>query len=366
MIYTLSRPLASGSIAHLDGSKNLQIGPRSAGARPGPACFNLGGLEPTVTDADVVLGLLDPDYFLGGRVKLNKDRSISAIGTRIAEPLKISVEEAAHLIRITAEERIRHEVREFLKDQGVQEFEQSHMALIVFGGAGPTHCCGFPDNLGFSQILISPYSSVFSAFGSSTTDLLHMYSKHVPISLCDGVNYLKKYDAFNQTVKENMEFARRDIQGEGFSLDDAFFYLDLVGDKELGKVRVTIKNPFIQSEGDVQAICSEFRKAAGSQVKKVTLSTIVLNAVVPMPHFELKKKPLESPDPTRALKNKRAVFWSPEVGQIATPVYERDRLVPGNLVVGPAVIEAKDTTYVIPSDRSLRIDEYSNGVIKEA
>ena len=366
MIYTVSKPLASGSIAHLDGSKNLQIGPQSAGARPGPACFNLGGLEPTVTDADVALGLLDPDYFLGGRVKLNKDRSISAIKTRIADPLKISVEEAAHLIRITAEKKIENEIHEFLKGEGVQEFEQSHMALIVFGGAGPTHCCGFPDNLGFNQILISPYSSVFSAFGSSTTDLLHMYTKHVRITLCDGVDYLTDFDAFNQVVKENMEFARRDIQGEGFSPDDALFTLDLLGDEELSGVRISMENLFLQSSSDVQRICREFRKAIGSQVKKVTVSTIVLNAVVPMPHFELKKKPLTSQDPTRALKTKRSVFWSPEVGHIATPVYERDRLSPGNLVVGPAIIEAQDTTYVIPSDRSLYIDEFSNGITKEA
>ena len=366
MIYTVSKPLASGSIAHLDGSKNLQIGPQSAGARPGPACFNLGGLEPTVTDADVALGLLDPDYFLGGRVKLNKDRSISAIKTRIADPLKISVEEAAHLIRITAEKKIENEIHEFLKGEGVQEFEQSHMALIVFGGAGPTHCCGFPDNLGFNQILISPYSSVFSAFGSSTTDLLHMYTKHVRITLCDGVDYLTDFDAFNQVVKENMEFARRDIQGEGFSPDDALFTLDLLGDEELSGVRISMENLFLQSSSDVQRICREFRKAIGSQVKKVTVSTIVLKAVVPMPHFELKKKPLTSQDPTRALKTKRSVFWSPEVGHIATPVYERDRLSPGNLVVGPAIIEAQDTTYVIPSDRSLYIDEFSNGITKEA
>ena len=366
MIYTVSKPLASGSIAHLDGKKNLQIGPQSAGARPGPACFNLGGLEPTVTDADVALGILDPDYFLGGRVKLNKDRSLSAIRTKIANPLHISVEEAAHLIRITAEKRIENEIREFLKEQGVQEFGQSHMALIVFGGAGPTHCCGFPDSLGFSQILISPYSSVFSAFGSSTTDLLHMYTKHVQITLCDGADYLTDYDGFNQVVKENMEFARRDIQGEGFSLEDAFFTLNLLGDEELSGARISMENLFLQSSSDVQRICKEFRKAIGSQVKKVTVSTIVLNAVVPMPHFELKKRPLASPDPTRALKTKRSVFWSPEVGATATPVYERDRLSPGNLVVGPAIIEARDTTYVIPSDRSLYIDELSNGIIKEA
>jgi N-methylhydantoinase A/acetophenone carboxylase len=366
MIYTVSRPLASGSIAHLDGSKNLQIGPQSAGARPGPACFNLGGLEPTLTDADVVLGFLDPDYFLGGRVKLNKDRSISAIKRKIADPLKIGVEEAAHLIRITAEKRIGDEIREFLKKQGVREFDQSHMALIVFGGAGPTHCCGFPGNLGFSQILISPYSSVFSAFGSSTTDLLHMYTRHVLITLCEGVHYLTDYDAFNQVVRESMEFAKRDIQGEGFSPDDALFTLDLVGDKELGGVRIPMENLFVQSSSDIQRICREFEKAMGSHVKKVTVSTIVLNAVIPMPHFEPKKKPLASQDPTRAMKPKRSIFWSPEAGHVATPIYERDRLLPGNLVAGPAVVEAKDTTYVIPSGRSLHIDEFSDGIIKEA
>jgi N-methylhydantoinase A/acetophenone carboxylase len=314
----------------------------------------------------VALGLLDPDYFLGGRVKLNKDRSLSAIRAKIANPLNISVEEAAHLIRITAEKRIENEIGEFLKGQGVQEFERSHMALIVFGGAGPTHCCGFPDNLGFSQILISPYSSVFSAFGSSTTDLLHMYPKHVQITLCDGADYLTDYGGFNQVVKENMEFARRDIQGEGFSVDDAFFTLDLLGGEELSGTRISMENLFLQSSSDVQIICKKFRKAIGSQVKKVTISTIILNAVVPMPHFELKKKPLASPDPTRALKTKRSVFWSPEVGPIATPIYERDRLTPGNLVVGPAIIEARDTTYVIPSDKSLYIDELSHGIIKEA
>ena len=366
MIYTVSRPLASGSIAHLDDSKNLQIGPQSAGAKPGPACFNLGGLEPTLTDADVVLGFLDPDYFLGGSVKLNKDRSISAIRKKIADPLKIGVEEAAHLIRITAEKRIEGEIREFLQKRGVREFDQSHMALIVFGGAGPTHCCGFPGNLGFSQILISPYSSVFSAFGSSTTDLLHMYARHVLITLCEGVHYLTDYDAFNQVVRESMEFAKRDIQGEGFSLDDALFTLDLVGDQELGGVRITTENLFVQSSSDIQRICREFEKAIGSHVKKVTVSTIVLNTVIPMPHFELKKKPLASQDPIRAMKPKRSIFWSPEVGHVATPIYERDRLLPGNLVVGPAVVEAKDTTYVIPSGRSLCIDEFSNGIIKEA
>lgn len=124
MISTYSLPLASGSVANLDGSGNLKIGPQSAGARPGPACFDLGGMAPTVTDADVVLGFIDPDYFLGGKLKLNKERAISAIQTKIAEPLNINFEEAALLIKETAEVQVQNEILNFLKLQGIDDSDR--------------------------------------------------------------------------------------------------------------------------------------------------------------------------------------------------------------------------------------------------
>lgn len=361
MIITHSLGLGGGSITSLNSSRSLQIGPKSAGASPGPACFDLGGLEPTVTDADVALGLLDPDYFLGGKVKLNKQRAVSSIKAKIAEPLGISVEEAAYLIKETTDRKIQKEVIQVLEGQGIETGQLSDFVLIAYGGAGPTHCCGFTEGLKFSQSLISPYCAVLSAFGSSTMDLLHTYPKYGQTVLFDGVNYLTDYEKFNQRVNELVETARKDIKGEGFSPDNAVYYLELVGDEDLAGVKIRINEMHLDSENDVKNLCMQFKQGAG----KVVISTVVLNAVVPMLHFELKANALVREDPSNALKVEREVFWSPKVGYQKTPIYERELLVPGNVVVGPALIEGKETTYVIPANKSLNIDKYSNATIKE-
>jgi len=365
MIITYSVGLGGGSIVSLTSSKSLQIGPRSAGASPGPACFDLGGLEPTVTDADVALGFIDPNYFLGGKVKLNKQRAISSIKARIADRLGITVEEAGYLIRETTDEMIQRELLQFLERQATQAKKLRDFALVVYGGAGPTHCCGFARGLRFGQILTSPYSSVFSAFGFSTTDLLHPYAKSHRIMLFDGVNYLTDYEKFNQVVKELVDLARRDIRGEGFSPDDAIYYLELVGDEDLAGIKIRANNIYLNSEKDVKNLCTQFGRSTKQGQGKVIISTIVLNAAVPLPHSELKPSSLASESPKSAFKGEQEVFWSPEVGYQKTPIYERELLVPGNVVLGPAIVRATDTTYVIPVNWSFSVDKYSHGVLRE-
>jgi N-methylhydantoinase A/acetophenone carboxylase len=365
MITTYSSPLGGGSIASLDSSRNLQIGPKSAGARPGPACFDLGGLEPTVTDADVVLGFIDPNYFLGGRIKLKRERAISAIKTRIADPLKISVEEAAYLIREETGIQTQKEIFRFLEGQGVDPKELSNFAVVVYGGAGPTHYCDFARGLQFGHCVASPYAAVFSAFGSSTTDLLHTYSKFFPIDLLDEGKYLTDYKRLNQIIRSLLEIAKNDIWGEGFAPDDAVYSLELAGDKELAGMRIKADKTYFESQSEVRELCTRF-KAGRQGTSKVSISTIILNACVPMPHLKVKAFKLSKADPSKALKGHREVFWSPKVSYPKTPVYERELLVPNNIIVGPAIVEAKDTTYVIPANRSFEVDKYSNGIIKEA
>jgi len=365
MIITHSVGLGGGSIVSLDSSRSLKIGPESAGASPGPACFDLGGLEPTVTDADVALGFINPNYFLGGKVKLNKQRAISSIKARIAEPLDISVEEAADLIREATDRKIQQELLRFLEAQGIEAGRLSDFALVVYGGAGPTHCCGFAKGLKFGQNLASPYSSVFSAFGFSTTDLLHPYSKYSRIILFDGVNYLTDYEKFNQIVRELVDNARRDIDGEGFSPENAVYYLDLIGDEDLAGVKVRIDKIYLDSESDVKNLCTQLKGSTKQGSGKVTISTVILNALVPMPHLELKPESLAGEDASNALKGEREVLWSTKFGYQKTRIYERELLVPGNVVVGPAIVQARDTTYVISADWSLRVDKYSHAVLKE-
>jgi N-methylhydantoinase A/acetophenone carboxylase len=366
MIVTHSVGLGGCSIVKLSDSGGLLIGPRSAGASPGPACFDRGGTEPTVTDADVTLGFIDPGNFLGGRVQLNKEKAIASIKRRIADPMKITVEEAAYLIKETTEKNIQKEIMQFLKEKGIEPGKLSDFALVAYGGGGPTRYAGFTSGLKFGRILASPYASTFCAFGFSTTDLLHRYSKYLPLTLFDGVNYLRDFKQINQTLAQLMNVARRDIEGEGFSADNAGYYLELIGDGALAEYNTRLDKTQLGSEEDVKKLCAQFGRPGKKGSAKVTISTVILNAFVPMPHYELTPRPLGSEDPGGALRGERDVFWSPEVGYRRTRIYNRELLMPGNRVIGPVVIEAKDTTYVIPANKSFYISEYSHGVLGEA
>jgi N-methylhydantoinase A len=371
MIDVHSVGLAGGSIISLDGSGNIKVGPRSAGARPGPACFNLGGLEPAVTDANVVLGIIDPDYFLGGRMKLVRARSETAIQNHIARKLSVSVPEAAFRIRQATTAAMQQAIKTYLADKGVDPALLAGYVSIVFGGAGPTHCCGFNQGLNFAKTIVSPFASPFSAFGSSMADLLHVYSRYHKMELYDGKGYLDRYDNFNAMVAEMHRHALRDIKSEGYSIEDARFELELVMEDSAGQTcRVTTGKLELTSEADIKALCSEFlevrAKAAGGDYKgSIWLLTTLLNAAVTMPHWRFQAVEPGSRDPRQALRGEREVYWTPEEGYRKTPIYDRDRLEPGNLVKGPAVIEARDTTYVIPADWVLSIDKYSNAVLEE-
>ncbi|MEE8318816.1 MAG: hydantoinase/oxoprolinase family protein, partial [Dehalococcoidales bacterium] len=260
---------------------------------------------------------------------------------------------------------IRQELRQFLKTKGIEEDKLGDFTLVAYGGGGPTRYAGFVNGMNFRQILTSPYASTFCAFGFSTTDLLHRYSKYLPLTIFNGANYLDGCEKLNQTVMQLMEIARRDIGGEGFSAQDAGYYLELVGDNSLAEFNVRAEKLQFTSEEDVKQLCAQFSRPGQPAPAEVSISTIILNAFVPMPHFELTPHPLAGEDARAALRKERDIFWSPEAGYRKTPIYDRELLVPGNRVTGPAVVEAKDTTYVIPEDKAFYIGEYSHGVLEE-
>jgi N-methylhydantoinase A/acetophenone carboxylase len=358
MITTHSAPIASGSIARIDTSKNLKVGPQSAGARPGPACFDLGGMEPTVTDADVVLGFIDPNYFLGGRIKLSKAKAETVIKTRIADHLGVSVNEAAWMVREEMGKMINEEIIHFIDSHGIHMKDLTNFAMVVYGGAGPTHYTDFIKDLRFGHSLATPYASVFSAFGSSTTDVLHSYSKFTSIELRKGNKYFSDYKNFNAIINNLKEAARRDIRGEGFSPEHASYSLELMGDGTLKGVRIHTEKLLLGSEQDVKELCTKFTTKG-----PISISAMTLNARVPMPHLTAKKFKMGKTDSNKAMKTSRQVYWSPTSGYQNTPVYELELLEPGNVVVGPAVVDAKDTTYVIPLGMSLQMDKYSNAIM---
>jgi N-methylhydantoinase A/acetophenone carboxylase len=178
--------------------------------------------------------------------------------------------------------------------------------------------------------------------------------------------YLTDYEELNQIIGRLLEIAKKDIRGEGFPPEKAVFFLEMAGDKELAGVRIKTNKMSFHSEREVKELCTQFAKEGGEGRKKVSISTLVLNGLVPMPHLKMKASKLSKEDPNKALKGHREVFWSRQVGYQKTPIYERALLFPGNVITGPAIVEAKDTTYIIPVNQSFKVDKYLNGRIEEA
>lgn len=350
-----------GSIAWVDPDrKTLEVGPQSAGAQPGPAAFDLGGMEPTVTDADIVLGYIDADNFLGGRMALKRERAVQAIASRVAEPLSLSVEEAALRIKKTVDGNIGARIAQEVVARGRKAGD---FALLAYGGAGATHCCGYARALGAKRIIAFPYSAVFSAFGSSTADVVHHYTHTEPMTVYAktegvGAGYAER---INQIVEELRATAVHDIRGEGFSADEVAFELDIIVSDGTGPARL-VHSPTVRFAGgpDLQAAC----EAALPGADTVVFDTLMLRARGAVPHPEMPTFASVGDDPSSALKTHRQVYW--DGGFRETPVYDYERLGSGNVVQGPAIIESESTTYVLPVGAGLTVDRYRNGIIEIA
>lgn len=365
-----------GSIAWLNelmGNK-LEVGPKSAGSNPGPACYDMGGTEPTVTDADVVLGYINPDYFLGGKMRLSMEKALQSM-ERVAEPLGLTPVEAASHIRTIVDGNMGNTI---LKEVVLRGFSPDEFVVFAYGGAGATHCVGYNSHLKAPKIVTFPFASVFCALGGATLDLKQCYESSRHMSLYSPMrlpNYLAEYEEFNQVVDALKAQALRDITGQSFRPEDAMITLELgmrYGD-HLILTRLPSPRLHLNSEDDVKAICeaftsthlSRYGELAAIPITGINVENFYLFAAVPLPKPELPVFPMEgtSPDPGR--KGKRPVFWKTFSDFKETDIFDADLMRPGNVVLGPAIIEAKDTTVVLPPDTKYTVDRYLSGIIEE-
>ncbi|MFW5903407.1 MAG: hydantoinase/oxoprolinase family protein [Halolamina sp.] len=317
-----------GSIASVvDGE--VRVGPESAGANPGPACFGRGGTEPTVTDADVVLGRVNPDYFLGGEYDLEADRAVEAVRSKLADPLGVSIEAAAQRVVERTEANVAAAIRE---EVGGAD------AIVSYGGAGPAHAAGVADRLDAERVIVTPHSSVFSTFGESTMNVEHTYTR----SLAAG-------DA-DQLVAAMREEAERDMRAEGFGPEEIAFSADLL---------VTAGG-----ETDRRPLTYPIDERAREELEAVSVreSVLRLHAVGAAPSPEFDRRSLGETDPSAARVEDREVVWAGDAEP--TAIYRRERLHPGAVVPGPAVVEAADTTIAVPPDWQFRVNEYEHGVLE--
>src|SRR5712691_11747377 len=226
MIKTLSVGAGGGSIASVNKllENRVQVGPHSAGSMPGPACFNLGGTEATVTDADVLLGYINPDYYSGGRMRLHTDRSLQVIRDKLAKPLGLAVEEAAAIIRKIVNGNMASAI---MKEVHLRGYSPGEFILFVGGGAGPTHVEGFMSDI--PKAVTFNFSPVFCAFGSSTMDIMHVYEASKKITLMEpGTRKLAEdFAGYNRAVEMLIEQAKKDLVADGLSVDAAGYALEL-------------------------------------------------------------------------------------------------------------------------------------------
>src|SRR6185295_4466026 len=207
-----------GSIAGIDGGGFLTVGPHSAGADPGPACYGRGGKAPTVTDADLVCGFLNADYFLGGKQKLDVAAARAALDSHVAQPLKLGVLDAAAGIRRIVDMRMADEVRVFAAKRGV---DLSAFTLLPFGGAGAVHAAAVAEELGMRRILVPARPGAFSALGLLCTDVVHDYIRsglrplaEVPADDAENIFAELEAKAREELIAEGMEPAQASFQRE--------------------------------------------------------------------------------------------------------------------------------------------------------
>jgi N-methylhydantoinase A/oxoprolinase/acetone carboxylase beta subunit len=374
MIKTFSIGAGGGSIAWLDKllENRIQVGPKSAGSMPGPACFNQGGTEPTVTDADVVLGYLNPEFYYGGKLRLKKERALQAIREKIAKPLGIEVEQGAQIIRKIVNGNMASAI---MKEVHLRGYSPEEFILFVGGGAGATHVEGYMADI--PKAITFNFSPVFCAFGSSTMDIMHVYEASKKITLMEpGTQKLAEdFFGYNRAVEALIEQAKQDLVADGLSVDAADYVLelDMLYGGQFHVKRTLSPRLSLHSTADVLAVCAAFEKEFSEAFSPfvvnpeggVFIESFILKAIVPTKKFELPRLQLEGCDPSAAGKGERPVFWT-EAGEFqTTPIFAYELLHPGNVVEGPAVVEGEYTTLVVPPSMRFSMDDRSLGILQK-
>ncbi len=357
MLNVVTIGAGGGSIGWIDDGGLLRMGPRSAGADPGPACYGLGGEWPTCTDADLLLGYLDRDYFAGGRIPLNPEKARKAIAKYIAGPLGIEPEEAAAGMYNLINVNMAAAVREVSVKQG---HDPRDFPLVVAGGAGPNHACMIALELDIPVMIVPRESSIFCAAGMLMSDLKHDFVRTYT-SLIRDTDIVKFRKICNEMKTQGSDL----LKSEGMLEEkiESAYSLDLRYARQYHEVNVEITADELE-KGDFEAMASRFHhqhnKLYGYSLEKedkpVELINIRLVCVgrVDKPRFQ--KEPFAGSDPSAAFKGKRKVYLPGPRAFSDTDVFDGLKLKHGNKIEGPAVLEQVHTTTFVTPEFNVLVD----------
>jgi N-methylhydantoinase A len=346
-----------GSIAWVDSGAMLRVGPHSAGANPGPACYSLGGQEPTITDANLVLGRINPRYFLGGEIALDVGLARTAIQQRCAGPLRLDVVEAAHAIVEIANAAMVNALRLVSVQRG---YDPRDFVLIAFGGAGPLHATRLAAETGIATTLIPPAPGTTSALGLLVSDLKHDYA----------VAWRCRADRLDpagvEAAYRNMATAGRDLLAREHvtAADMAFLrQADLRYVGQSFELTVPLPDGALDQAGAarvVELFHREHERAYGHSAPEepVEWVSLRLTALGRIAKPRLREWPAQRMESAR--KEDRPVYFAEAGGFVECPIYDRYRLRAGEEITGPAVVEEIDSTTVIPPGFQARVDRFGN------
>jgi len=350
-----------GSIARVDSLGLLKVGPDSSGADPGPVCYSQGGTEPTVTDADLVLGYLDPDYFLGGKMHLDTKRARQAL-SRLAEPLGMTVEQAAWGVHQIVNENMANAARAHLNERGK---DPRRMPMYAFGGAGPVHGYRVAEILRLPA-LISPFGAgVGSTFGLLAAPLAFDFVRSAYSRLDQ-----QDWSLANQLLDVMAEEGRTVLEGSGLSAKEIRYQrtadMRYVGQGH--EVSVRLPNGVL-GEQHVPQITAEFeetyRGLYGRKGPDVALEIINWRVVANGPRPEMNLHlPRGISDRSDARKGSRRAYFPESSGFVETAVYDRYAFQPGVEFTGPAIVEERESTLIVGPRGCARVDENLNVIVE--
>lgn len=371
--FALSMPLVAidsvgagcGSFVRIDpNARRPEIGPDSAGAAIGTAWPEGGVQTVSITDLNLVLGRLNPDYFLGGQVTLDIERARHEVQRQVAEPLGLGLEQAAAGVIELFETQLRNDAVGRILGQG---YSPADYTLLCYGGGGPLHVAGYSAGVPYQQVLVPQWAAGFSAFGCACADFEYRFDRQVDLPLLPTQSpeeQLAMAGLLSQTWRALEERVRAEFAKSGVGADQ-ITYTHMVRMQYYGQlIDIEVDSPCAEltTGEDVAALIAAFEdtnqrmyaRAASSPELGYLVAQAIVKGAVEVEKPTLPRKPLQSGAPP--VKQVRDVWWTD--GHVATDIYEMDDVLGGHRIEGPAVLEAESTTFIVPPDRRTWLDEH--------
>ncbi|NIM93324.1 MAG: hypothetical protein GTO18_06395, partial [Anaerolineales bacterium] len=353
----------AGSIAWIDSGGHLKVGPQSTGADPGPACYGKGGHYPTVTDAYLVLGYLDPGSFLGGDMSLDPRLAAQALREHVCKPMNMNLQEAALGIVTMANTNM---LRILRLVSIVRGHDPRDFTLVAYGGAGPLHATVLAEKLAIRRVIVPRFPGLFSALGLLNADVTTDFVETVMVTLTP-----ENLDSLNAALsrlgtKANAWFRQVNVAGEKHMIRVS---ADLRFLRQNYELRISLPRAYVSLE-DIATIQTQFHEAHMSEYGHSTLGETIqvvylrLQAVKPLTKLDLKPLDDNNSRMITATSDESRFVWFPG-GQMQCQVFQRGDMKEGHTLDGPAIIQEKEATTLVERKWCLRVDQFGNLMIEK-